>query len=190
LAALGMRLARLVADAGPTLKDEAKAAEELLQQLNKEIRTTSYLLHPPLLDEIGLSAALSWYVQGLRERSHLDIQLQIPDNLGRFSADLELAVFRLVQECLTNVHRHSGSKSATIDIQRRGQKVWLTVQDQGKGITPKRLGEIQAQASGLGIRGMRERIHHFGGELNIESNETGTKVVAIVPLHATDPAEI
>ena len=90
-----------------------------MQQLHKEIRTTSYLLHPPLLDERGLASALAWYRQALSDRSGLNIDLKISENFGRVSRDIELVVFRLVQECLTNIHRHSGAKNAVIRVARR-----------------------------------------------------------------------
>jgi signal transduction histidine kinase len=134
------------------------------------------------LDEIGLPAALNWYVQGLVERSHLDIRLTISEDLGRLSAELELVIFRLVQECLTNIHRHSGSKSAMIKIERRAESAFLEVQDRGGGIAPAKLAEIQSGYSGVGIRGMRERVRQLGGELNIESNESGTKVTVTLPI--------
>jgi PAS domain S-box-containing protein len=188
LAVINMKLARLAQEVRPELTREAKETEELVQELTQEIRTTSYLLHPPLLDEVGLPAALNWYVQGLVERSHLDIRLSISDDLGRLSPDLELVIFRLVQECLTNVHRHSGSKSAMINIKQRSERVCLEVQDQGKGIAPGKLAEIQSQASGVGIRGMRERVRQFDGELNIESNESGTKIAVTLPIRPTHPS--
>jgi PAS domain S-box-containing protein len=181
LAALGMSLAQLAEDAKDNpaqLAKDLEDAEILVQHLNKEIRTTSYLLHPPLLDETGLSSALNWYVQGLRERSGLDVDLSIPERLGRLPDDMELVVFRIVQESLTNVHRHSGSKTASIRIAREGDKIIVEVQDQGRGMSPEKLAKIQSQGSGVGISGMRERLRHFGGELIVESNGTGTKIVA------------
>src|SRR5678815_5572644 len=95
----------------------------MVQHLTQELRTTSYLLHPPLLDESGLSSPLSWYVQGLTERSGLAIDLQIPENFERLPREMELVIFRLVQECLTNIHRHSGSKTALIRIERKQGKI-------------------------------------------------------------------
>ena len=121
LAALGMNLAQLAEDAkhNPAqLAEDVKDAQDLVQHLTQEIRTTSYLLHPPMLDESGLSYALRWYVQGLAERSELDIDLKIPENFERLSPEMELVIFRLVQECLTNIHRHSGSKTALIRVGR------------------------------------------------------------------------
>src|ERR1700723_3631156 len=157
------------------------AAESLVQPLSREIRTTSYLLHPPLLDESGLSSALDWYVQGLKERSGLDVDLRIPERF-RLPADMELVIFRIVQESLTNVHRHSGSKSASIRVAREADRIIVEVQDQGRGIPPEKLAQIQSQGSGVGISGMRERLRHFGGELVVESNGTGTKIYATLPL--------
>jgi two-component system NarL family sensor kinase len=185
LAALGMQLGKINADAkkDPTqLAKDVQGAEELVQHLSDEIRTTSYLLHPPLLDETGISSALGWYVQGLAERSSLAIDLKLPDNLGRLPSEMELLIFRLVQECLTNIHRHSGSKTAVIRIEREENTVRVEVEDRGRGMSPERLAEIQSQGTGVGIRGMRERVRHFRGDLVIESNGSGTKVYAILPL--------
>jgi signal transduction histidine kinase len=133
-------------------------------------------LHPPLLDETGLSEALRWYIQGLTERSGLEIALDVPADFERLSREMELVMFRLVQECLTNIHRHSGSKSASIRLARESDGVTLVVQDKGKGISAEKLSEIQSQGSGVGIRGMRERARHFGGHMLIESNHKGTKI--------------
>jgi PAS domain S-box-containing protein len=184
LAALGMSLAELTkkANGNPALTKSVRSAEELVQHLSKEIRTTSYLLHPPMLDETGIPSALSWYVQGLEERSGLKIGLRIPDNFGRLPSEMELLIFRLVQECLTNIHRHSGSKTAQIEIAREGENVHVAVQDQGAGMSPQRLAEIQSHGTGVGIRGMRERVRQFHGDLVIESNGSGTKVSATLPL--------
>jgi PAS domain S-box-containing protein len=186
LAALGMQLAQISEDAkknpGQLVKD-VQDAEQLVQHLTQEIRTTSYLLHPPLLDETGISSALSWYVQGLAERSSLEIDLQVADNFGRLPSDMELLIFRLVQESLTNIHRHSGSKSAMIRIEREETQVHVRVEDQGKGMSPERFAEIQSQGTGVGLRGMRERVRHFQGDLVIESNGSGTRVYATLPLN-------
>ena len=185
LAALGMSLSRLAQDATNNPDQVAKDiedAEGLVQHLTREIRTTSYLLHPPMLDEIGISSALSWYVQGLAERSSLQIDLEVADNIGRLPSEMELLIFRLVQESLTNIHRHSGSKTALIRIGREGDNVQVKVEDQGNGMSPERLAEIQSRGTGVGIRGMRERVRHFRGDLVIESNGSGTRVYATLPL--------
>ena len=182
---LGLSLAQLAQhpkNNSVQLAKDIQDAEDLVQQLYKEIRTTSYLLHPPLLDESGLSSALNWYVQGLKERSGLDVDLRIPEGFGRLPADVELVIFRIVQESITNVHRHSGSKSASIRVAREVDRVIVEVQDKGRGMLPEKLAEIQTQGSGVGISGIRERLRHFGGELIVDSNGSGTKVYAILPL--------
>ena len=184
LAALGMILARLEHE---TKRDPARLsksineAQDLVQNLNQEIRTTSYLLHPPMLDESGLSSALRWYTEGLGERSGISINLNIPDKLERLVPEVELAIFRLVQECLTNIHRHSGSKTAVIRIAREADKIYAEVQDHGKGMSQERLAEIQSRGVGVGIRGMRERVRQLHGELIVDSNALGTKITAIFP---------
>jgi PAS domain S-box-containing protein len=185
LAALGMTLAGLenVVKHDPArLSRSIKDAQDLIQSLTQEIRTTSYLLHPPTLDESGLSSAIRWYIDGLAERSGLSIELNIPDNLERLAPEIELAIFRLVQECLTNIHRHSGSKTAVIRIARESDKIYAEVQDHGKGISQERLAEVQSQGVGVGLRGMRERVRQSQGELIVDSNALGTKVSAIFPV--------
>jgi len=189
LTALDLQLTQIRenAEKDSVLAKDVQYAEELVQHLARELRTTSYLLHPPLLDETGISSALSWYVQGLVERSSLEIDLQVPDNFGRLPSEMELVIFRLVQECLTNIHRHSGSKVALIRIEREENTIHVTVEDQGRGMSPERLAAIQSQGTGVGIRGMRERVRHLRGDLVIESNGSGTKVYATLPLTTSLP---
>jgi PAS domain S-box-containing protein len=185
LTVLGLSLAQLVEKAemnAPGLIRDAKEIEEVVQQLQREIRTTSYLLHPPLLDEAGLKPALRWYVQGVAERGGIAIELDIPEDFGRIPAEIELAVFRIVQECLTNIHRHAESKTAGIRIARESTRVCIEVRDQGKGISPERLAEIRSRGSGVGLAGIRERLRRFGGELKIESNGSGTTVLATISI--------
>jgi PAS domain S-box-containing protein len=189
LAALGITLSRLTKEAqsNPTVVQHVEDARQLVEHLTQEIRTTSYLLHPPLLDETGLSAALSWYVEGLSQRSSLEIYLKISEDIERLPREMEIAIFRLVQECLTNIHRHSGSKSAIIRIIREGEYIAVEVQDKGKGISPDRLAEIKLHGGGVGIRGMRERLRQFNGELVIDSNALGTKVRATLLARKSQP---
>jgi len=184
LTALGLQLAQISQNAknDPALAKDVQSAEDLAQHLAREIRTTSYLLHPPLLDEAGISSALNWYVQGLVERGDLEIDFKSSENFGRLQSEMEVVIFRLVQECLTNIHRHSGSKTALIRIDRKEKTVQVMVEDQGKGMPPERLAQIQSQGTGVGIAGMRERVRHFHGELVIESNGRGTRVSATLPL--------
>lgn len=184
LAVLGMNLAQLTEQAktkAPDIARQAETSERLVHQLQQEIRTASYLLHPPLLDETGLTSALGWYTQGLEERTGLDVTLNVAENFGRIPSEIELVIFRLVQECLTNIHRHSGSKAATIRLTHGVDTVILEVQDEGKGIAPETLEEIQAGGSGVGIRGMRERVAQFSGTMKIESNSSGTKIYVAIP---------
>src|SRR5580700_2230857 len=185
LTVLGIGLAELVQKAGrsaPELASEAEQIQETVQQLHREIRTTSYLLHPPLLDENGLYSAISWFLQGLLERSGLEVQLDISKEFGRLPRDMELVIFRLVQECLTNIHRHSESETASIRIVRELNQITLDIRDQGKGMSPARLAEIQLGRSGVGIAGMRERLRQFDGTMNIESDSSGTRICAAIPL--------
>ena len=135
VAVLGMGLAQLAQKTGrraPEIATDVENIQETVQQLHREIRTASYLLHPPLLDENGLSSAINWYLDGLRERSDLDIRLEITDDFGRLPRDMELVIFRLVQECLTNVHRHSHSKRASIRMARESTQITLDIRDEGK----------------------------------------------------------
>jgi PAS domain S-box-containing protein len=184
LTVLNMTLARVMQLAKQSDAEavaQLAEAQKILQQLTQEIRTTSYLLHPPLLDEVGLAAALKWYVEGVAERSGLEISLNLPGNLDRFSRDAELVLFRLVQECLTNIHRHSGSRSASIQIDIVNGAIAVQVSDLGKGMSNQKLTEIQSNASGVGIRGMRERVRQLGGQIHIESDSSGTTVSATLP---------
>jgi two-component system NarL family sensor kinase len=180
-----LSLAQLVERAqviAPELAKEGKEIEGVVQQLHREIRTTSYLLHPPLLDECGLTSAVNWYVEGLARRSGIAIELDIANPLGRLPGEMELAIFRFVQECLTNIHRHSGSKAASIRIFVKTETLCAEVSDQGKGIPPERLAEIQSGGSGVGIKGMQERLRQFGGTMTVESNGAGTRIVASLPI--------
>jgi PAS domain S-box-containing protein len=190
LAALSMDLSRMEEDMKRNPERLAKGitdAQERLRLLSQEIRTTSYLLHPPLLDEIGLSSALRWYIEGLAERSGLDIRLSIADGLQRLAPEMELTIFRIVQECLTNIHRHSGSKTAQIKVARDPDKICVEVQDQGQGMSQERIAKARSKSVGVGITGMRERVRQLHGELVIESDAGGTRITATFP-HAQHAA--
>ena len=188
LTALTMNVSGLIQYArqsAPQLIAGLEAGQRMVRELSQDIRTTAYLLHPPLLEESGLRDALPWYVRGLKERSGLDVTLIIAEDFGRLSHEMELTIFRIVQECLTNVHRHSGSKVAEIRVARSAQAVSLEVRDDGGGISPEKLLEIQSRGSGVGIRGMRERVTQLGGEMKIESAGGGTKISVMLPLMKT-----
>jgi PAS domain S-box-containing protein len=184
LTVLGMglaRLAQLAADSDSQVASGVVEAQRTVQQLTQEIRTASYLLHPPLLDETGLAAALQWYVDGVGERSGLNISLTMSKDLERFSRDTELVIFRVVQECLTNIHRHSGSKSAAIHVSFSEGNLSVEIKDHGKGMSVEKLSEIKTNASGVGIRGMRERVRQLGGRITIHSDKSGTTVSVSLP---------
>ena len=191
IAALGMNLGSLsqFAAENPGLAKTIDDSQALVEQLSKEIRTTSYLLHPPLLDENGLPEPIRWYVHGLMQRSGLTIDLNLAEDFGRLPHEMELALFRIVQECLTNIHRHSGSKTATLRLFRSDSGVGLEVQDEGKGIPAEKLDAIHAQHSGVGITGMRERVRHFKGKMDIHSNASGTKILVMLPFSAPDSSQ-
>jgi PAS domain S-box-containing protein len=157
--------------------------DAILQNLSKELRTMSHLLHPPLLDEVGLSSALQWYVDGFAKRSGIATALELAADFGRVNSDLEIAIFRVVQECLTNVHRHSGSSKAVIRLGRSNGAIFLEIQDEGKGIAPEKKSLLLGSGPlGVGLRGMRERVLQLGGALEIESKDTGTTVRAMFPV--------
>ncbi len=184
LAAIGMNISTVRST--PLTPDAAAAEEEnarLVEQISTEIRTMSHLLHPPLLDEVGLASALRWYIDGFSTRSKIAVELEIAGDFGRLPNDMEIAIFRMVQECLTNVHRHSNSSTAGVRIVHEAGQVQVEIRDAGKGIPlEKQLSLSSSQQSGVGFRGMRERIKQLGGSLDIQSNEHGTTVQAAMPV--------
>jgi signal transduction histidine kinase len=161
------------AAAGP-LKD----CVDLVDRCTREIRTMSHLLHPPLLEEIGLASAIPWYVAGFRERSGIEVELDMPADFDRFPPSVEVVLFRVLQESLTNIHRHAGSRRALIRLQVESDTAMLTVQDHGKGFDARPGGF----APGVGIAGMRERARELGGEFKINSGRGGTVIEATIPL--------
>ena len=182
LSALKMKL-DLMGSSPPT-KDEIDCTH-LLEECVKEVRTISYLLYPPMLEELGLKSAVPWYLEGFSKRSGVQTTFQIPDDFERLSRDAELVLFRVLQESLTNVQRHSGSTTAEITISRSDKGVVLEVVDHGKGLPPEILekGSQDWMGSlGVGLRGMSERLHQLGGSLDISSNERGTRIRGILPL--------
>lgn len=186
LAALGMNIAKIRHESDKLSNEAARAVSEnsfMVDNLSREIRTMSHLLHPPMLDEIGLSSALRWYVDGFSERSKVKVELDLPEELGRLPNEMELTIFRMIQECLTNVHRHSGSTSATIRIRQENHHVRIEVQDQGKGIPAEKQADLNSSGrAGVGFRGMRERLRQLNGTLEVQSDAKGTTVIASLPL--------
>jgi PAS domain S-box-containing protein len=181
LTAIGMNISIVKAQSHKLDSTAARAVSDnarLVERVSSEIRTMSHLLHPPLLDIAGLASALRWYVDGFSERSHIKVDLEIPADLGRLPSDMEIAIFRIVQECLTNIHRHSGSPTATIRVYQEGEYLIVQVEDRGKGIPPEKRREVEAGRSGVGFGGMRERVRKLGGTLEIRSQGSGTLVSA------------
>ncbi|MFZ1203747.1 MAG: ATP-binding protein, partial [Candidatus Acidiferrales bacterium] len=157
---------------------------------SSDIRTVSYLLHPPLLDEMGLRSALQWYVDGFAERSKIATRVEVPVDLGRLPRDYELVIFRVAQECLTNIHRHAKSPSALVRLSSADGKLTMEIHDNGQGIPPEVQATIASgKTSGVGLRGMRERVASIGGAFTIESNANGTSVLVSLPFGRTVEAQ-
>ena len=188
LAAINMNISIVKAQSHRLDAEGARAVsdnERLVERVSSEIRTISHLLHPPLLDIAGLASALRWYVDGFSERSRIKVDLEIPSDLGRLPDEMEIAIFRIVQECLTNIHRHSGSATARISLKSEGDRVVVQVRDAGKGIPGEKLGLIESGRGGIGFAGMRERLRQLGGSLELQSTDAGTTVRAILALTPT-----
>jgi PAS domain S-box-containing protein len=182
LAAVSMALESVTSKAQglpDSLRRKLDEAAEMTKACASEIRTISHLLHPPLLDELGLGSAVRWYVEGFASRSGIQVATEMPEELERLRDDVELVLFRVLQESLTNVHRHSGSKTASVKLQTDSHQAWLEVQDQGHR-------EVSSEPfrPGVGITGMRERVRDLGGTLEITSDRSGTHVRAVIPLVA------
>jgi signal transduction histidine kinase len=191
LFAITMNLARIRTSAPPDDRAHALIADSLAlgEQSLREIRTLSYVLHPPLLDQTGLGPALQWYVDGFTNRSGIDVQLVVSGDIGRLPRETETALFRIVQESLTNIHRHSGSGTAGIRLSRRDDQVVLRIRDRGSGISQAVLSATpdELRTLGVGIPGMHQRMRQLGGDLRIESSGQGTTVTATAPVQP--PAE-
>ena len=185
LAALAMNIANVSRESDKLSTEGARCLREntsIVDQINTEIRTISHLLHPPLLDEVGLPAALHWFVDGFTKRSNIQTTLQIPENFPRMAQDVEIAIFRSVQESLTNVHRHSGSPSCSVTIQCVQDQVRVEIKDRGRGVPAEKLSSLDGSSSGVGVRGMQERMLQLGGTLNMTSDSEGTTVTATLPM--------
>jgi signal transduction histidine kinase len=164
--------------------DSLPEAIQLLDQAIAETRTISHLLHPPLLDEAGLSSAAKWYVEGFAHRSGIEVKVDLPGDVGRLPKPVALGLFRVLQESLTNIHRHSGSAKAEVALELSTERVILKVRDYGKGIPPEVLTTFLTKGthSGVGLAGMRERMRDLGGQLGIQPCEPGVLISATLPL--------
>ena len=161
----------------------SKDLEEIASSALSTVRNLSYLLHPPLLDESGLRAALDWFIEGLAKRSCIEIAFEIrPDIFPRLGAEIETAIFRVIQEALMNAVRHAKTESARVEIEKRPEFVLVRVRDYGQGLPAELAGLSGGKRVGVGISGMRERIRQFGGELTVARSEPGTLVEAKIPL--------
>jgi signal transduction histidine kinase len=163
-----------------TTADTVAIIDHAIQQ----VRNISHLLHPPLLDEVGLCSALQWYLEGFTKRSGIEISLEVrPKDFPRLASEIETAVFRIIQEALTNVFRHSEAHKAWIILEKEGDQIVGIVQDDGKGI-PDRVVEFHPDSIGIGIGGMRQRIKEFAGELQLQNTAPGTLVKVVIPVKA------
>jgi PAS domain S-box-containing protein len=168
-------------DLAPATKRACTEVIGIVDRAIQQVRSMSHLLHPPLLDEVGLLSAISWYIDGLSERSGIQTSLQVePQEFPRLSPDLETAIFRIVQEALTNVFRHAGASNIWITLAQRGVQTIVTVRDDGRGIGSK-IVELQPESLGVGIRGIKQRAKEFGGELHVSNANPGTMVEVVIP---------
>jgi len=174
---------RRAGDLGPEETRILSESYTLLQNVNSELRAISHLLHPLLLDEVGLWTALKWYVEGFTQRSGIAVTLERESNCGRLNSDLEFVIFRVVQECLANIHRRSDHQEAAVRLLRSLGEVRLEVQDRGNGSAAQKQFSVPGgDAMGVGMRAIRERIFQLGGNLRVESNGNGTTTIAIFPI--------
>jgi signal transduction histidine kinase len=187
LAAMKMNLDRLNVEAQGQNASLVGETISISDELSRQMRTMSYLLHPPLLDEVGLPSALAWYSDGFAERSGIKVELQISPEFGRLPNDLEIAIFRVIQECLTNIHRHANSPTASIRLVRAPEGIQVEIADSGTGIASHRTraGRI---VEGIGLMGIKERMRQFGGSVTVTSSEQGTRIIATLPASSVVPS--
>jgi len=195
LAALDMQLSIIQRKTQHLESDLTSAVADsisLVQEASRGIRTMSYLLHPPLLDEAGLASTLRWFVEGFTQRSGIQVELKISPQFDRLPREMELTFFRLVQEALTNVHRHSGSPTAQVELNRTETEVTLVIRDQGKGITESKrnLSDLESLKMGVGIGGMRERVRQLNGVMEFHSGVPGTTLQVTLPLRHNRKSEV
>jgi two-component system NarL family sensor kinase len=194
LAVLKMKLdsvASLIGQKQEELAQEFGQCIRLMEDSIREVRTVSYLLYPPMLEEMGLKSAIPWYLDGFSTRSGIKTAFEMETEFGRLPRESELALFRVLQEGLANVHRHSGSPTAHVRLSVKDGMAILAIKDSGKGIRPELLAEFCQEwmgGLGIGVRGMNERMRQLGGKLELASDQSGTTVTAMVPADKTSSA--
>ncbi len=194
LAALKMSIAliRQLDNSRPELQVLVDDLNALADEALQEVRTTSYLLHPPLLDEAGIASAARWFLEGFARRSGIDLEVDIPEKMERPDRHYEIVLFRVLQESLTNVHRHSGASAASVRLQCDKGHLQLEISDNGKGIPQERLNSLSnsSNSTGVGIAGMRERVRELGGHLEVRSAGIGTSIHVSLPISYPAPTDL
>ena len=171
----------LIKDSSPSMQQASSEASQLIDRAIQQVRTISHLLHPPLLDEVGLVSALRWFLEGLSDRSGIHMVLEVdPPDLGRLKSELETAIFRIVQEALTNMFRHSGASNASVTVTQKNGNIVVSVRDDGKGIDEQVI-QLRPESVGVGIGGMRQRVTELGGTLRLANANPGTIVEVVIP---------
>lgn len=188
LAALKMILAQIPQRTSANAKDQAaNEANEIVERASRQVRSMSHLLHPPLLDEVGLISAVRWYLDGMTKRTGIATSVEIqPVNFPRLTCDVEIAIFRVIQEALTNVYRHSGASKAWVMLNQEEDEVMVKVGDDGKGVSPE-IAEMRPGSLGVGLAGMRQRAKEFGGKLRLTNASPGTVVEIVIPATSLVP---
>ena len=192
LAGLKIALELLGGSPSPEKNTELLAeCRDILEKSITETRTLSHLLHPPLLDEAGFASAASWFVNGFSQRSGIPVSLDLPPDMPRLSESVEIALFRILQESLTNVHRHSQAPSAEIKVESDAEQITMEITDHGRGMPARVLQQLQGDGTklGVGLAGMRERVHELGGSFEVTSNQGGTTIRASIPLSVREESQ-
>lgn len=180
----------LARDTTPGMHKAASEASQLVDRAIQQVRTISHLLHPPLLDEVGLVSALRWFIEGLSERSGIEIELEVvPADLGRLKSEIETAIFRIIQEAVTNMFRHSGAQKGRVSVIEKDGRIIATVLDDGKGIE-EQVVQLRPDSLGIGIGGMRQRVSELGGSLRLANANPGTMVEVVIPAHRTESVRV
>ena len=190
LVAAKMVLERILAQDAIQFRESVTEATTTVDRAIQQVRSMSHLLHPPLLDEVGLVSALRWYLEGLTKRSGIENSLDLqPLDFPRLVSDLETAVFRVIQECLTNVFRHSKARQVWVTLAQRDGQLAITVRDDGKGVG-REITEFRPDSVGVGIGGMRQRVKEFGGEVRLSNTNPGTLVEVVMPFRSLSTGEM